>query len=161
MIKYSEWESMWEDTVAAFVTVLSWCLSRSKGKKVKLSQCFKWAPCHEGILGEWKYSSIHSLTWVLDGGGWSALRPSCFTPRERAPDTHWIGAWVGPRPILDMAVKRKIPSPCWESNPRTPIIQPIAQCYTDWAITALSKDNCFPGHDSKWTSPEYKSDILT
>jgi hypothetical protein len=33
-------------------------------------------------------------------------------------------------------VKRKIPSPCWESNPRTPIVQPIAQHYTDWAIMA-------------------------
>jgi len=23
-------------------------------------------------------------------------------------------------------VKRKIPSPCWESNPKTPIVQPVA-----------------------------------
>jgi hypothetical protein len=29
-----------------------------------------------------------------------------------------------------MVVKRKIPSPHWESNPRTLIIQPVAQCYT-------------------------------
>jgi hypothetical protein len=28
-----------------------------------------------------------------------------------------------------MGVKRKIPNPCQESNPRTPIIQPIAQHY--------------------------------
>jgi hypothetical protein len=34
-------------------------------------------------------------------------------------------------------VKRKILSPHQESNPRTLIIQPIAQHYTDWAITAL------------------------
>jgi hypothetical protein len=34
---------------------------------------------------------------------------------------------VGPRAILDAVVKRKIPSPCQELNPRTPIIQPIAQ----------------------------------
>jgi hypothetical protein len=34
-------------------------------------------------------------------------------------------------------VKRKIPSPRRESNPRTPIVQPVAQRYTDWAITAL------------------------
>jgi hypothetical protein len=46
---------------------------------------------------------------------------------ERAPVTHWIGGWVGPRAVLDVAVKRKIPSPLWESNPRTPIVQPIAQ----------------------------------
>jgi len=28
-------------------------------------------------------------------------------------------------------VKRKIPSPHQESNPRTPIVQPVAQHYTD------------------------------
>jgi hypothetical protein len=44
---------------------------------------------------------------------------------------------VGPRAVLDAVVKRKIPSPRRESNPRTPIIQPLAQRYTDWVITAL------------------------
>jgi hypothetical protein len=68
---------------------------------------------------------MHSLTLALDGE-WSASCPSHFTPTERAPGTHWIGCWVGPRAILD-AVKRKIPSPHWESNPRTLIIQPTAQ----------------------------------
>jgi len=34
---------------------------------------------------------------------------------------------VGPRTIMDAVVKSKIPSPCPESNPRTPIIQPIGQ----------------------------------
>jgi hypothetical protein len=57
---------------------------------------------------------------------------------ETAHATHWIGGWVGPRAILDAAVKRKIPSPRRESNPRTPIVQPVAQRYTDWAITAQS-----------------------
>jgi hypothetical protein len=28
--------------------------------KVKLSLCFNWAPRHEGVLGEWKYSPTHS-----------------------------------------------------------------------------------------------------
>jgi hypothetical protein len=88
-------------------------------------------------IGEWKYSSTHSLTSTLDGGEWSVSRPGPFTPRERAPGTHWIGGWAGPRAVLDTVVKRKIPSPCWESNPRTPIVQPVAQRYTDWAITAL------------------------
>jgi len=40
---------------------------------------------------------------------------------------------VGPRAILDAMVKRKIPSTRRESNPRTPIVQPIAQRYTDTA----------------------------
>jgi hypothetical protein len=34
---------------------------------------------------------------------------------------------VGPRAVLDAVVKRKIPSPLRESNPRTPIVQPIDQ----------------------------------
>jgi hypothetical protein len=47
------------------------------------------------------------------------------------------GGWVGTRAILDTVVKRKILSPRRESNPRIPIVQPVAQCYTNWAITAL------------------------
>jgi hypothetical protein len=82
-------------------------------------------------IGEWGYSFTYSLTSALDGGEWSASRPGRFTPRERAPGTHWIGVWVGPRAVLDPVVKRKIPSPCRESNPKTPIVQPVAHRYTD------------------------------
>jgi hypothetical protein len=32
---------------------------------------------------------------------------------------------------MDAVVKRKIPSPRRESNPRTPIVQYVAQPYTD------------------------------
>jgi hypothetical protein len=88
-------------------------------------------------IGEWSYSSTHSLTSALDGGEWSASRPGRFTPWERAPGTPWIGGWVGPRAVLDAVVKRKIPSPRREPNPRTPIVQLVAQSYTDWAMTAL------------------------
>jgi hypothetical protein len=95
-----------------------------------------WAPRHEGVLGEWRYNSTHSLTSALDEGKWSASRPCRFTPRERAPGTHSIGGWVGPRAVLN-AVKRKILRPYRESKPRTPIVQPVAQCYTDWTITAF------------------------
>jgi len=40
---------------------------------------------------------------------WSASHPSRVTPRERAPGTHWIGGWVGPRTGLDAVgiAKRK------------------------------------------------------
>jgi hypothetical protein len=86
---------------------------------------------------EWRYSFTHSSTSALDGGEWSASRPGRFTPRESTPGTHWIGGWIGSRAVLDAVVKRKIPSPRRESNPRTPIVQPVAQRYTDWAITPL------------------------
>jgi hypothetical protein len=98
---------------------------------IKLSLCFNCAPRHEGVLGEWKYSSAHSWTSALDGGEWSASRPSPFTPGERALGTRWIGGWVSPRAVLNSVVKRKIPSPHRESNPRTPVVQPFAQRYTD------------------------------
>jgi len=89
--------------------------------KVKLPLCFNWAPRHEGVLGEWMYGSIHSLTSALDWGEWSASRTGHFTPRERAPATHWIGGWMGPRAVLDDVVKRKIPSSRRETNPGNPV----------------------------------------
>jgi hypothetical protein len=62
--------------------------------KGKLSLCLtKHHASHEDVLGEWMYSSTHSLTSALDGGEWSASRPGHFTPTERAPGTHWIGAY--------------------------------------------------------------------
>jgi len=39
---------------------------------------------------------------------------------------------VGPRAVLNAMMKRKIPSPRRESNPRTPITQPVAQCYSEY-----------------------------
>jgi hypothetical protein len=77
------------------------------------------------------YSYTHFLTSALDGGEWTASRPGRFTPRERVPSIHWIGGWVGPRAVLDTVMKRKIPSPRRESKPRIPIVQPVAQLYSD------------------------------
>jgi hypothetical protein len=64
-----------------------------------------------------------------------------LTHRERAHGDHWIGGCVGPRAVLDAVVKRKIPSPRQESNPKTLIVQPVAQRYTNWAITILVFEN--------------------
>jgi hypothetical protein len=47
------------------------------------------------------------LTSTLAGGEWSASRPGRFTSDERAPGTHWIGSWVGPKPGLNDAEERK------------------------------------------------------
>jgi len=42
--------------------------------------------------------------------------PAALSPEKEPPGTHWIGGGVDPRAILDMVVKRKIPSPCWDFN---------------------------------------------
>jgi hypothetical protein len=49
-----------------------------------------------------------SLPSALDGGEWSASRRRPLYPRERAPGTHWIRGWVGPRAGLNAVEKRKI-----------------------------------------------------
>jgi hypothetical protein len=61
---------------------------------------------HEDVLGEWRYSSTHSLTSALDGGEWSVSRPSRFIPREIAPGTHWRGGWVGLRAVVEATKKQ-------------------------------------------------------
>jgi hypothetical protein len=92
--------------------------------KGKLCLCFNWASHHEVVLGEWRYSSTHSLTPALDGGKWSDSRSGRFIPREKVPGTHWTGVWVGPRAGLDAVVKRRIPIPRRDSPP---IIQPVSR----------------------------------
>jgi hypothetical protein len=107
------------------------CAPRNPWGVPLLSLKVKWSwPCalittQWRCIGEWRYSSTHSLTSALDGV-WSASRPGRFIPRERDPGTHWIGGWVGPRAVLEAVVKRKIPSPRREANRGTPIVQPVA-----------------------------------
>jgi hypothetical protein len=87
-------------------------------------------------------AELHAfISSALDGGEWSASRPGRFTPREKAPDTHWIGGWVGPRGGLDAVMKRKILSPCRDSSPS--IIQPVAQRYATelYRLTELPRDD--------------------
>jgi hypothetical protein len=65
---------------------------------------------------------MHSLTAdslisALDGGEWWASHTVRFTPRERAPDTRWIGGWVGSRAGLDAVVKKKNSQPPPKSEP--------------------------------------------
>jgi hypothetical protein len=63
-----------------------------------------------------KYGGVDVLTHVfltsaIIRGEWSASRPGRFTHGERAPDTHWIGGWVGPRGDLDDMGKWKFFAP--------------------------------------------------
>jgi hypothetical protein len=71
------------------------------------------------------YGGVDILIYVflpsaLDGGEWSASRPGRFTAGERAPGTHWIGGWVGPRAGLNDVEKRKIFDPTGTRTP-TPL----------------------------------------
>jgi hypothetical protein len=95
--------------------------------EVKSSQCF----LSYFSMTPWRRTGgvevhLHAfLTLALDGDQLLASRFGRFTPKERAPGTHWIGGWVGPWAVLDAVVKRQIPSPRRESNPKTPIVQSI------------------------------------
>jgi hypothetical protein len=51
------------------------------------------------------YSHIF-LASALVGGEWSGSHPGHFTPRQRAPGTHWIEGSVDPRSGLDDVEKR-------------------------------------------------------
>jgi hypothetical protein len=58
------------------------------------------------------------LTSALNGGEWSVSHPSDFTPRERAPGTHWIGDWgVRGQSRSGRGGEKEILSPCRDSNP--------------------------------------------
>jgi hypothetical protein len=62
------------------------------------------------------YAEVDAQTQVyftspLVGNEWSALRPDRFIPEERAPSTHWIGGWVGPKAGIDDMEKRKFFTP--------------------------------------------------
>jgi hypothetical protein len=91
--------------------------------KVKLSlRFFKLSTTPWRRIGEWRYSSTHSLTSALDGCEWSASRPGRFNPRERTPGTHWIGGWVGSRSVLGTVMKRKI----WKFKSRSWFVTPVS-----------------------------------
>jgi hypothetical protein len=69
-------------------------------------------------VGEWRYSST-----IFDLGTrreCSISRPGRFTPWERAPGTHWVGGWAGPRTRPNAVEKRKISCLFLESNPSCP-----------------------------------------
>jgi hypothetical protein len=66
-------------------------MCKGKGKVVPLLLLTE----HRAKKAYWRSGSTHSLTPALDGGEWSASRTGHFTPRERAPGTHWIGGWGG------------------------------------------------------------------
>jgi hypothetical protein len=45
-----------------------------------------------------------SLTSEIYSSGWTTSRSVCFTRRDGAPGTHWVGGWLGPRVSLNAVV---------------------------------------------------------
>jgi hypothetical protein len=54
--------------------------------------------------------------------GSEGITPLILYPQGKSPGIHWIRGWVGLIVVLDAVMKREIPSPRRESNPRTPIV---------------------------------------
>jgi hypothetical protein len=69
--------------------------------------------CGSGALAPRIFYFVTRWRWVV------SFTPRPPYPRERAPGTHWIGGWVSSRVDLDALVKREIPNPCRDSNPRS------------------------------------------
>jgi hypothetical protein len=97
--------------------------------------------CYITLLTTWKtdsHSVCQTISCFLYGTRRfvTVLTKACHRTLYWASRIHWVGGWVGPRAVLDSVVERKISSPHRESNSRTPIVQPVTQRYTDWAITA-------------------------
>jgi hypothetical protein len=74
-------------------------------------------------VGEWRHTPPF-LAAALDEGEWSASHSGHFVPGERAPSTHWIWDWLGPRASPDAVECRKISCPSRESNPGSPEYSP-------------------------------------
>jgi hypothetical protein len=66
-----------------------------------------------------------------------SFAPRQLYPQEKCP-SHPLDRRLGePQSRSGRGCEEKIPSPRRDSNSRTPIVQPVAERYTDWAITAL------------------------
>jgi hypothetical protein len=105
--------------------------------KVQVVPVLNWAPRHEGILGEWMYSSFFDLGtrcgWVV------SFTPQLLYPQGKSPWYPLGRRLGGPQSCSGCSGEEKnSQSPCQELNPRTLIVQPVVQYYTNWAIMALA-----------------------
>jgi hypothetical protein len=105
-----------------------------KKVKVRLSLRFFFrTPRHEDILGEWRYSSTHSLTSALDGGEWSASRPRPLYPQGKSPWYPLDRRLGGPHSRSECGGEEKNSQHLVGFEP--PIIQPVAQRCTTRIFT--------------------------
>jgi hypothetical protein len=86
---------------------VGWVVRWQEMLKVKVNLYLS-TPCERAYDEAITHLQSYILTSAIDGGRWSASRPSYFTPWEEIPNTQWIGSWVGFRFGLDAVHKRKI-----------------------------------------------------
>ena len=79
---------------------------------------------HEGPEGEYRYSSILSLTSAIYGSGWSTPRPGRSTPRKATRYLLQEAGWDKGR---SGRVKKISPPPGFD----TQTVQPVASRYAD------------------------------
>jgi hypothetical protein len=76
----SSWMKFWFLTVPKYLNFASFSKDLLAVSKVVPVLFFNWAPQHEGLLGEWRYSSTHSLTSALDGVSGQLRAPVALAP---------------------------------------------------------------------------------
>jgi hypothetical protein len=108
----------WEDNIKVKGKV-------KKGKVVPLRST-------EAHLGDRRYSSCSFLTWALEGGEWSASRPSrALRPCKEPPvPTVQEAGWAA-EPVSTQRLEEK---PSSFIGDLTPAVQSVARHYTDWAL---------------------------
>jgi hypothetical protein len=85
------------------------------------------------------YSSYSFSTLALDGGEWSASRPSSALAPGKGPPVP-IGQEAGwaPEPVWTQSLEEKSFRLCWGSNLDRPVVQSVARHYADYATPALT-----------------------
>jgi hypothetical protein len=103
--------------------------------KVKVSSYTPWRR-----MGERRYNSYSYLTSELDGGKWSASRPSRALPPGKEPPVPIVqeAGWA-PEPVWTQRLEEKSSV---SVRYRTPVVQSVFRHYTDWA-TLTSCDSLY------------------
>jgi hypothetical protein len=101
------------------------------GKKVKLSLCLTSTMPWRRMGGVELQLHHYWPRYYMEVSG--QLHVLAALPRGKCPSGNWTRGWVGPTADPNAEGKRKYPAP---GGNRTPVVQPVARCYTDWAIPA-------------------------
>jgi hypothetical protein len=92
--------------------------------KVNLPHCFKWAPHHEYVLGEWRHiSTFHALTLALSGSGQLDVPATLPPAEEPLVPTEQVAGWA-PEPVWIRWWREKFPAPAGIRTPNQPANSP-------------------------------------